>query len=300
MNTAQLECFVSLASTLNFAKTAEQVYLTQPAVTKEIQSLESELSAKLFVRTTRSVSLTDIGRQFLPEANSMLNSYYHAKDWIASFHSKSKSSLRIAYMDSHCLYFINKVLGIIKDDFENLMPSFTLDQTDANLNRLLHGQSDLVIGIKDSKFNDDSIDFKILHMDAFVVVFQKNHPLAKMAKRKKMQEISQDLLWNYRQIVQIPQYLLKNIFSKGSRVLPVNEKMDNLLCSYASEVYALVKAGYGFALVPEHLAVPDKDLLFYSFKESRRAPFGIYYRKDSLQSKDSAVSHFLSAAAQCF
>ena len=92
MNTTQLECFVSLASTLNFAKTAEQVYLTQPAVTKEIQSLESELSAKLFIRTTRSVSLTDVGRQFLPEANSILNSYYHAKDWIASFHSNLKDS----------------------------------------------------------------------------------------------------------------------------------------------------------------------------------------------------------------
>ena len=113
MNTTQLECFVSLASTLNFAKTAEQVYLTQPAVTKEIQSLESELSAKLFIRTTRSVSLTDVGRQFLPEANSILNSYYHAKDWIASFHSKSKSSLRIGYMDSHCLPFINRVLGSV-------------------------------------------------------------------------------------------------------------------------------------------------------------------------------------------
>ena len=95
MNTSQLECFISLASTLNFAKTAEQVYLTQPAVTKEIQALEAELSARLFIRTTRSVSLTEVGHQFLPEANSILNSYYHAKDWISSFHSKSKNSLRI-------------------------------------------------------------------------------------------------------------------------------------------------------------------------------------------------------------
>ena len=296
MNTTQLECFVSLASTLNFAKTAEQVYLTQPAVTKEIQSLESELSAKLFVRTTRSVSLTEIGRQFLPEANSILHSYYHAKDWIASFHSKSKNTLRIGYMDSHTLSFINKILMHIKDNFETLIPAFTVDQTDTNLNRLLHGQTDVVIGIKDSKFHDESIDFKTLHMDGFVIIFPKNHPVARMAKKNKLTEISQDFLWEYPQVVQIPPYLLKNLFSKGSRVLPVNEKLNNIICSFASEVYALVKSGFGFAFLPEYLALPDNELIFYPFKETKRAPFGIYYRKESLEAKDSAVSQFLKAA----
>lgn len=296
MNTAQLECFVSLASTLNFAKTAEQVYLTQPAVTKEIQALEAELSARLFIRTTRSVSLTEVGRQFLPEANSILASYYHAKDWIASFHSKSKNTLRIGYMDSHQLAFINQVLAKIKDKFENLIPSFTVDQTDTNLNRLVHGQTDLVIGIRDAKFSDDSIDFKSLQNCGFLLAFPKDHPVVKLAKKEKITEISQELIWDYRQVVQIPPYLLKNVFSRGSHIIPVNEKLDNIICSFASEVYALVKAGFGFAFVPEYLAIPDPDLIFYPFKETHHAPFGIYYRKESLEAKDSAVSQFLQEA----
>lgn len=300
MNTTQLECFVSLASTLNFAKTAEQVFLTQPAVSKEIQSLESELSSKLFIRTTRSVSLTDVGRQFLPEAQSILNSYYHAKDWISSFHSKSKNSLRIGYMDSHSLPFINHILAEIKNDFENLIPSFTLDQTDTNLNRLTHGQVDLVVGIKDSKFCDDSIEFKVLHYDGFVIAFPKDHPVVKEAKKKKLDEIPQEMLWNYRQVVQIPPYLLKNVFSKGSHVLPVNEKLDNIICSYASEVYGLVKAGFGFAFVPEYLAKPDKEILFYPFKETKHAPFGIYFRKESIEARNSAVSKFVDKAGKSF
>ena len=300
MNTTQLECFVTLASTLNFAKTAEQVYLTQPAVSKEIQSLEAELSAKLFVRTTRSVSLTEIGRQFLPEANSILQSYYHAKDWISSFHSKSKSSLRIGYMDSNCLPFVTRVLGEIKNNFEKLMPAFIVDQTDTNLNRLVHGQADLVIGIKDSNFKDDSIDFKTLHYDGFVIAFPKNHPVVKKAKNMNLTEISQEMLWEYPQVVQIPPYLLKNVFSRGSHILPVNENLDNILCSFASEVYGLVKAGFGFAFVPEYLAVPDKELIFYPFKETHHAPFGIYYRKESLETADSAVAQFLCQAEKTF
>ncbi len=53
-------------------------------------------------------------------------------------------------MDSHCLPFVNKVLGSIKDKFEILLPSFIVDQTDTNLNRLVHGQADIAVGIKDS------------------------------------------------------------------------------------------------------------------------------------------------------
>ena len=201
-------------------------------------------------------------------------------------------------MDSHQLPFINQVLTKIKDKLENLIPAFTVDQTDTNLNRLLHGQTDLVIGIKDSRFSDDSIDFKTLHMAGFVLAFSKNHPLVKIAKKQKLTEISQEMIWDYPQVVQIPPYLLKNVFSKGSHIIPVNDKLNNILCSFASEVYALVKAGFGFAFVPDYLAIPDPDLIFYPFKETHHAPFGIYYRKESLQAKDSAVSQFLQGAGE--
>lgn len=43
MNIAQLECFISLANTLNYMKTSETLGLTQPAVTKQIKALENEL-----------------------------------------------------------------------------------------------------------------------------------------------------------------------------------------------------------------------------------------------------------------
>ncbi len=56
MNTFQLTCFLTLSETLNFAKTAEQLSVTQPAVTHQIQSLEAELGVRLFTRSTRSVA----------------------------------------------------------------------------------------------------------------------------------------------------------------------------------------------------------------------------------------------------
>ena len=54
MNTQQLECFTTLAKTLNYAKTAEQLSMSQPAVSRQIQSLETELGAQLFNLTLPS------------------------------------------------------------------------------------------------------------------------------------------------------------------------------------------------------------------------------------------------------
>lgn len=65
MTTMQLECFLAVTETLNFAKAASQLNVTQPAVTQQIRTLEEELNIKLFKRTTRMVQLTPEGQIFL-------------------------------------------------------------------------------------------------------------------------------------------------------------------------------------------------------------------------------------------
>ena len=72
MNTTQLECFLAVAQYLNFSKAAESVRITQPAVSHQIQTLEEELGIRLFTRTSKSVSLTHAGMQFIGDAATIL------------------------------------------------------------------------------------------------------------------------------------------------------------------------------------------------------------------------------------
>ena len=72
MNISQLECFLSVADHLSFAKAAEELSISQPAASHQIQSLENELGGKLFHRTTRTVTLTEAGREFLDDARRMV------------------------------------------------------------------------------------------------------------------------------------------------------------------------------------------------------------------------------------
>lgn len=61
MNTTQIKCFLTLADTLNFTKAAEQLYISQPGLSRQIVSMERELNTQLFIRDQKSVRLTPAG-----------------------------------------------------------------------------------------------------------------------------------------------------------------------------------------------------------------------------------------------
>ncbi len=65
MNIFQLSCFLAVANSLSFARAAEQMNISQPAITHQIKSLESELNVKLFHRSTRLVEITPEGQSFI-------------------------------------------------------------------------------------------------------------------------------------------------------------------------------------------------------------------------------------------
>lgn len=301
MNTAQLECFVSLAGTLNFMRTAEELHLSQPAVSKQIRSLESELGAQLFSRTTRSVTLTQVGERFLADAEDMLRISYHSMEWISSFQSRLQQVIRIGYGDPHCSAKISEVLTPILAEHPDLSPRLVMDQTDSNLNRLQHGQLDLIIGMRDATFAGGDITFRRLFDDTFTCVMRKDHPLAKALSEKTAREggISTKDVWDCRQVLSIPSYLLKGFFSRGERIIPVNNALDNLILANANEAYSMVLAGFGYAMLPGHLLMPHPDLVFFPWPESPSCPFGIYYRQEGAR-QAPVIRAFLESAARVY
>src|SRR3569833_4047878 len=72
MNTTQLRAFLVVAQTGSFSRAAEELHLTQPAVSKRVAQLEAELDIRLLARIGRQVSLTEAGRALLPRAHRIL------------------------------------------------------------------------------------------------------------------------------------------------------------------------------------------------------------------------------------
>ena len=100
MDIMQLRLFVSAANTLNFSRTAEQFFVSQPAVTHSIKILELTLGVKLFNRASRKITLTAEGLEFLPYAMRALETLSSAEMRLQNMAQGRTGHIRIASLSS--------------------------------------------------------------------------------------------------------------------------------------------------------------------------------------------------------
>src|ERR1700741_1193706 len=74
-----LRYFIEVAKSLHVRRAAERLHIAQPALTQNIQQLESELGVELFHRESRHLRLTEAGQTFLAEAEESLGQFDHAQ-----------------------------------------------------------------------------------------------------------------------------------------------------------------------------------------------------------------------------
>ena len=100
MDILQLEIFASIARTFNFSRTAEQFFITQPAVSHHMKSLENSLGVKLIERSSHAVALTEEGEEFLPYVKQILELSSYGKNRIQNMAEGRWGHIRIASLSS--------------------------------------------------------------------------------------------------------------------------------------------------------------------------------------------------------
>ncbi len=111
MQIQQLEIFMRIYRTKSFAKTAQQMYLSQPRISQQLKGMENELGVTLFERTNHKVVPTDAGHVLYPYAVSMLNFYSEALDLLSD--SQNDFYLHIPDPDVH----FTSPIGMALNDF---------------------------------------------------------------------------------------------------------------------------------------------------------------------------------------
>ncbi len=95
MNTIQLRAFLAVAQTASFSRAADELHLTQPAISKRVAQLEDELATRLLDRIGRQVTLTEAGRTLLPRALRILTEMEDSRRAIQNLAGEVAGQLRL-------------------------------------------------------------------------------------------------------------------------------------------------------------------------------------------------------------
>jgi DNA-binding transcriptional LysR family regulator len=106
-----IQVFIAVADDRGFASAARRLNMSPPAVTRSVSMLEDHLGARLFVRTTRSVRLTDVGKRFLEDGRRILLELEEAEQAAIGSHSEPKGDLNITASALLGRMFVTPILG---------------------------------------------------------------------------------------------------------------------------------------------------------------------------------------------
>ena len=179
MNFMQIKYFVTAARCQSFTKAAQQLYMTQPALSRQILSMEKELNLQLFIRTGRNIRLTPAGQILLEKFQKIYEDYQEAVFQAKQSFKGLSGAINIGILDG----------ARVGDLFPETLRHFAANYPNVEINlrnysfnglteRLYDNELDLIITLKFDVADRENICYRVIEKTRDHVVVHKNHPLA--------------------------------------------------------------------------------------------------------------------------
>jgi len=172
MDIKDLRCFLAVAEKLNFSRAAESLYMSQPALSLRINSMEEDLGVPLFSRTHQKVYLTPAGAVLLPEIQEILDRFdalpAMARD-SAQFTASEKGKISVA-LDDFLPEAVLSMLAARFSGFYEKYPNITLD-----IDTITHGNYQSVLINRDFDICFMGASVRHLYLSSIVLILP-SHP----------------------------------------------------------------------------------------------------------------------------
>ena len=249
MNLNQLEYFVSAAENLNFTKAANQCFISQTAMTQQIQSLEKIIGVPLFLRDKHHVELTVAGKVYLKEARMILE--------------KSDSAMRLARMASEGtegIINVGYISGFGDSDCADILKSFHSaypnidiriyrDTLSGLVDSLDKGRCDVAFTIALSQEQYGNINHKYIKSYPLMAVMEAGHPLSGRTSLKYSDLIDEKFIImqpSARSKEEMEETIL--IYERGGfvpNIVAVEKEPETIML--------MISLGMGISIMPEYI-----------------------------------------------
>ena len=285
MDIPNLYAFIAVADTGSFSAAAELLYLTQPAVSKRVSTLETELDIQLFDRIGRKVTLTEAGTALLDRARNILQQVEDSKRVLQNLSGHIAGKLSIGTSHHIGLHRLPPVLRA----FTHAYPEVELDlhfmDSEEACHAIEHG--DLELGIVTLPL----MPAKVLHTyeiwpDPLDIVVNQSHPLASLKK------ITPKQLANYSAILPTRGTYTRQIFEHTMRKHKLELKVG-LSTNYLETIKMMVGVGLGWSVLPRSMLNKELTTLNIEGIKLKRKLGVVWHSGHTLSNAAKAMSDLL-------
>jgi DNA-binding transcriptional LysR family regulator len=171
----QLKVFEAVARHLSYSRAAEELHLTQPAVSIQVKQLEGHAGLPLFEQLGRKIYLTAAGREMLHYSRSILQQFREAEEALAGLKGVRGGKLNIAVISAGD-YFFPRLLAEFCGRHEGVTVELSVHNREEVLRRLSENATDLAIMLRPPKEQD--ITSEPFAPQPHVIVAAPDHPFA--------------------------------------------------------------------------------------------------------------------------
>ena len=266
MDFKELQYILCIARNQNLTKASQELYISQPSLSKFLRNLENSMGIKLFNRLGNKFVLTYAGERYVDYAKRILLIKKDFNDEMNDISAMRDGRLNIAFPQTRCSYMAPVILPEFKAAYPNIKVNL-FEATSNDLEQLLlNGKVD--IAIFNGPVNHSELACEILGKEEIVLVVSENHPLAhcgNIIEGNKYPWIDIEQFKNDNFILHYPEQRTEQISTQI-----FNEKKfvpRVILRTHSTEgAVRLAASGFGVCFVSEnhmkHISLESKPVLF--------------------------------------
>jgi DNA-binding transcriptional LysR family regulator len=282
LNLRQIRAFVTVARLNSFTRAAALLHVAQPTLTVQIRKLEEALGVRLFDRTSRSVALTQTGRDLLPVLGRLVQDLDGVVAEVRNHGAGYQGLVRVAALPTAAAALLPKAIA----SFRVTHPGADFRIRDVIARRVLGlvDAEEVDIGITGGPTNAAEFDVLLAIEDQMHVVFPQGHGLA------EARLVTPDLLMRYPLIMMDPDTSVRAVVEAGFHAAGLIPR-PAVEVTYMMTAVGMVQAGLGIAILPSSA----KEIDAYPMIRSRRIEAAGFERRISVVKKGGRTLPPLSA-----
>lgn len=287
----RLQVFQTVARLLSFTKAAEELHMTQPAVTFQVRQLEEQYNTRLFDRTHNRISLTEAGRKVYESAIHIFELYAEMDNAVRELTGDVGGVLILGASSTIAEYMLPVLLGDFKKKYPEVSIRLKVSNSDGIVNQVENNTIDL--GVVEAPVNNKNLVVEQCRTDELVLIVPPGHELAMRDK------VSPKELIDYPFICReegsgTREVMLESMSADGGSAGDLNIVME---LGSLEAIKGAVEAGMGISVLSSATVVKELklgSLIAIKLDPPARRPFSFVHQKQKFRVR--AMDELLSFA----